>query len=130
MDYPDRQQFITAFGDGEPFSGQVVCDPNDPDAFRMSEYLAGKSWTEVPYDHLRMLQTSLHCLTPAALRHFLVAYVFEAMSDLGAEDLDYSVLKFVASDPRALLKLGYTEEQLNLLLDAVEYIRDHSPKGR
>lgn len=126
MDYPNRQQFIAAFGDVGTFSGAVVVDPEDPDAYRVPDLFCGKSWTEVPYDHLRLLQSSLPCFTTEALRHFLPAYVFEAMTDLNGEDLDYTVLRFVAGDDSALLDLGFTHEQLTLLLDAIEYIHAHS----
>ena len=125
MKYPNRQQFLDAFPDGAQFAGQVVTDSDDPDAYCVADWLAGRSWTQVSYDTLRVIQTSLHCLTPEAMRWFLPAYIFEAMTDLNGEDLDYTVLRFIASDEAALLHLGFTQEQLTLLLDAVDYIRAH-----
>ncbi|HMO51514.1 MAG TPA: hypothetical protein PKE26_14885 [Kiritimatiellia bacterium] len=122
---PNRQLFYDAFPDGKGFAGAILNDPNDPDSQDIERFLAGKSWTEVPYDHLRMLQLSLRSLSNQALRHFFPAFVFEAMTDLNGEDIDYSVLQFMASDQEALLRLGYTSKQLGILLDAVEYIRIH-----
>lgn len=48
------------------------------------------------------------------------------MTDLNGEDLDYTVLNFIAGRETALLDVGFSKDQLLLLLDALDYIRVHS----
>jgi hypothetical protein len=126
MTKPDKQSFIELFPNDKPFTGAAVYDPDDAECSGISEWLVGKSWTDISYDDLCMLGTSLDCFSREAIAYFFPAYVLAAMDDLNNEELDYTVLNYIAGDDRILLKLGYNSRQLRVMLDAIEYIRYYS----
>lgn len=126
MRRPEHHEFLTLFPATHPFSGPAVIDPSDPDSDGINPHLLGRRWMDVPTDDLLMLQMNLRSFSDPALTYFLPAFVYAAMHDLNQEELDYSVLQFIATDSNALIRLGYTAPQLDLLLTAIEYIHAHS----